>query len=117
MGMLSCWAVLQASGKFDLKEPYYRQLNPRPAAAWPTQDQAAEQQGHMLPQQQQAYMDQGLSSAGMQQAAGHSDGYGWAGQQASMQQHPGLGRVSQDSGQQYVTNQWGQQQAYPQQWQ
>lgn len=91
--------MLQAQGKFDLKEPYYRQLNPQAAAAaWPQQEQAAEQQGQC--------------SAEMQQAAA----YGWAGQQQNLV-HSGMDHVGHDVGQHHMTNQWNQQQPYQQQWQ
>ncbi len=59
--------VLQASGKFDLKEPYYRQLNPQTSAAWPQQEQPTEQAPPE--QQQQSYVQQmHADSAQMQQA-------------------------------------------------
>jgi len=63
---LQMMIVLQASGKFDLKEPYYRQLNPQTSAAWPQQEQTAEQAPPQ--QQQQSYVQQmHAGSAQMQQ--------------------------------------------------
>ncbi len=102
--------VLQASGKFDLKEPYYRQLNPQTSAAWPQQEQTAEQAPPQ--QQQQSYVQQmHADSAQMQQ----SPNYGWSAQQSGVQQYPMMGHVSQDSRQQ-SDGQWNQQ-AYQNMWQ
>lgn len=101
----------KASGKFDLKEPYYRQLNPQTSAAWPPQEQAAEQ---ALPQQQQqSYVQQmHADSAQIQQGPN----YGWSAQQPGVQQYPMMGHVSQDSRQQSDGHQWNQQ-AYQTMWQ
>ena len=112
--------VIQAQGKFDLKEPYYRQLNPQAAAAaaaataaWPQQQEQTEHAGQTLPHQQHGYMEHGARSADMQAAAG----YAWAHQQQSMQQQPGTGLVPPDSSQQHLANQWNQHQDYQQSWQ
>lgn len=103
--------VLQASGKFDLKEPYYRQLNPQTSAAWPQQEQPTEQAPPE--QQQQSYVQQmHADSAQMQQGPN----YGWSGQQPGVQQYPVMGHVSQDSRQQSDGHQWNQQ-AYQNMWQ
>ena len=110
--------VLQAQGKFDLKEPYYRQLNPQAAAAaataaWPQQqEQLTEHAGQPLPHQQHGYMEHGQGSAEMQAAAG----YAWANQHQSMQQQPGTGPLPQDGSQQHLANQWNQHQDYQQSW-
>lgn len=112
---LSPMVLSQAKGKFDLKEPYYRQLNPQAAAAttaWPQQqEQATEHAGQTLPHQQHGYMEHGQGSAEVQQAAG----YAWVNQHASMQQQPG--HVPQGSTQQQLASQWNQQQGYQQPWQ
>lgn len=103
--------VLQASGKFDLKEPYYRQLNPQTSAAWPQQEQCAEQAAPQ--QQQQSYVQQmHADSAQMQQGPN----YGYSAQQPGVQQYPVMGHVSQDSRQQSDGHQWNQQ-AYQNMWQ
>ena len=103
--------VLQASGKFDLKEPYYRQLNPQTSAAWPQQEQAAEQAPPQ--QQQQSYVQQmHADSAQIQQGPN----YGWSAQQPGVQQYPIMVHVSQDSRQQSDGHQWNQQ-AYQTMWQ
>ncbi|KAL3142539.1 hypothetical protein ABBQ38_002861 [Trebouxia sp. C0009 RCD-2024] len=103
----------QANGKFDLKEPYYRQLNPQAAAvAWPQpQEQASEVAGQALPHQQHSYMGHGQGNAEMQQAAG----YAWANQHPSMQQQQGT--VPHGNTQQHSASQWNQQQGYQQPWQ
>ena len=108
---------MQAQGKFDLKEPYYRQLNPQAAAAaataaWPEQQEQREHAGPALPHQQHGYMDHGQGSAEMQAAPG----YAWANQHQLMQQQAGTGLVPQDSSQQHLANQWNQQD-YQQSWQ
>ncbi|DBA90994.1 TPA: hypothetical protein ACH3X2_004201 [Trebouxia sp. C0005] len=101
----------KASGKFDLKEPYYRQLNPQTSAAWPQQEQTAQQAPPQ--QQQQSYVQQmHADSAQMQQ----SPNYGWSAQQPGVQQYPMMGHVSQDSRQQSDGHQWNQQ-AYQNMWQ
>ena len=96
--------VLQASGKFDLKEPYYRQLNPQTSAAWPQQEQPVEQAPPQ--QQQQSYVQQmHADSAQMQQGPN----YGWSAQQSGVQQYPMMGNMSQDTRPQSDGHQWNQQ--------
>lgn len=108
--------VMQAQGKFDLKEPYYRQLNPQAAAAavtgaWPQQQEQTEHAGQAMPHQQHGYMERGQGSAEMQAATE----YAWANQHQTMQQQPGL--VPQNSSQQHLANQWNQHQNNQQSWQ
>lgn len=110
--------MLQAQGKFDLKEPYYRQLNPQAAAAaataaWPEQQEQTEHAGQAMPHQQHGYMEHVQGSAEAQAAAA----YAWANQHQIMQQQPGTGLVPQDSSQQHLANQWNQHQDYQQSWQ
>jgi hypothetical protein len=103
--------VLQASGKFDLKEPYYRQLNPQTSAAWPQQEQSAEQAPPQ--QQQQSYVQQMHAESAQTQ---QGPNYGWSAQQPGVQQYPMMGHVSQDSRQQSDGHQWNQQ-GYQNMWQ
>ena len=96
------------SGKFDLKEPYYRQLNPQPAAAWPQEQQQEQQQQQGL---QQVSYDQQAEMPHMQQAA-----FGWpaAQQNLMLQNYHGLmGHLNQG---QTGPMRPGQQQMYQQGW-
>lgn len=96
-----------------MKEPYYRQLNPQPAAAWPEEQQQEEVQ--QAAAQQQPYAQQNDMTQ-MQQAA-----YGWPAPQEAqpmqgypeIMQQPSHGRPGRAG-----THQWSQQQMYQQQmWQ
>ena len=79
---------MQASGKFDLKEPYYRQLTPQAAAAWPQQTQADESE-QQLAQQSQTFMPQlQIDPTYMQQAVP----YDWSAQPPGLQQLPVMGQ-------------------------
>ena len=82
------FCTMQASGKFDLKEPYYRQLNPQAAAAWPQQTQADESE-QQLAQQSQSFMPQlHIDPAFTQQAMP----YDWSAQPQMLQQFPVMGQ-------------------------
>lgn len=109
--------LLQAQGKFDLKEPYYRQLNPQAAAAtaeWPQQQvQPCEHAGQALPHQQQGYMEHGQGSAEMQAAPG----YAWANEHLSMQQQPGPSQLPQNGSRYLAAELFNQPQAYRHPWQ
>lgn len=72
--------MVQASGKFDLKEPYYRQLNPQTSATWPQQEQTPEQSGQ-LSHQQQSYVQQMQNEPVQMQQAG------WSAQQQGVAQY------------------------------
>lgn len=104
---------MQVKGKFDLKEPYYRQLNPQPAAAWP-QDQQQEQAQQPAAHQQPYAQQDGLAQ--MQQTP-----YGWAGSpgaEAMQGYHGGVQQMPRGQQTQSGPNQRGQQQMYQQQaWQ
>ncbi len=104
---------LQATGKFDLKEPYYRQLNPQTSAAWPQQEQASQQTGQepLHQQQQQPYMQQMQSDSGQMQQAGN---YHWSSQQQGM--YPMMGHVPRDGSQPSEVSQWNQQGYQQQMW-
>ena len=104
---------LQASGKFDLKEPYYRQLNPQASAVWPQQEQAAASAVQLPPPAHQSYVQQMQQDPAQVQPAAS---YGWSAPQQGVQQYAVVRHEPQDGSQPPEVSQWNQQGHQQQMW-